>query len=183
MTIQMPAGALPAPHRPRRRTPKKAGTPYASASTGIKAREEITKILRRLGCESIGFMDVYEKHEVLLAFTHRGRQVQLTASAKGWAAVWLKENAHSPRCRRSRVEYEQDALRQGHVAVNSILRDWVKGQVTAIECGILSFEAVFMPFMLTHDGRPLMERVSELLPKPDEPKVVQLPPTQRLSHG
>ena len=37
---------------------------------------------------------------------------------------------------------------QGHIAVNSILRDWIKGQVTAIECGILSFEAVFMPFML-----------------------------------
>jgi hypothetical protein len=34
---------------------------------------------------------------------------------------------------------------------------------------------VFMPFMLTSDGRPLIERVSELLPKPDEPKVVQIP--------
>jgi hypothetical protein len=40
----------------------------------------------------------------------------------------------------------------------------------------LSFEAVFLPFMLTHDGRPLIERVNELLPKPDEPKVVSLPP-------
>jgi hypothetical protein len=38
----------------------------------------------------------------------------------------------------------------------------------------LSFEAVFMPFMLTADGRPLIERVSELLPKPDEAKVVLL---------
>jgi hypothetical protein len=36
--------------------------------------------------------------------------------------------------------------------VNSILRDWIKGQVTAIECGILS----------------LIERVGELLPKPNE---------------
>jgi hypothetical protein len=33
-------------------------------------------------------------------------------------------------------------LRQGQVAVNSILRDWIKGQVTAVECGILSFEAM-----------------------------------------
>ena len=40
---------------------------------------------------------------------------------------------------------------------------------------MLSFEAVFMPFMLTSDGRPLLERVSELLPKPDQPKVVALP--------
>jgi len=31
------------------------------------------------------------------------------------------------------VDWEQSALAQGHVAVNSILRDWIKGQVTAIE--------------------------------------------------
>ena len=57
--------------------------------------------------------------------------------------------------------------------MNSILRDWIKGQVTAVECGILSFEAVFMPFMLTADGRPLAERA--MLPKPAEEKVVALP--------
>ena len=64
--------------------------PYASASTGQKAREEISKILRRLGCESVGFMDEYATSEVLLAFTHRGRSVQLRASAKGWAQLYLK---------------------------------------------------------------------------------------------
>jgi hypothetical protein len=151
--------------------------PYASASAGQRARDEITKVLRRFGCESIGFMDSFETHEVFLAFKHRGRQVQLTASAKGWAALWLKENPWSSARRSTCHEYEQAALRQGHIAVSSILRDWIKGQVTAVECGILSFEHVFMPFMLTHDGRPLIDRVSELelLPKPDAPKVVALP--------
>ena len=33
--------------------------PYASATSGIKAREETSKLLRRFGCESIGFMDDY----------------------------------------------------------------------------------------------------------------------------
>jgi len=65
------------------------------------------------------------------------------------------------------------------VAVNSVLRDWMKGQVTAIECGILSFEAVFLPHMLTHDGRTVIERLGEtdlLPPQPTEqPKVVSLP--------
>ena len=149
--------------------------PYASATTGTKAREEITKLLRRFGCESIGFMDDFEKHEVLLAFTHRGRQVQLRASAKGWAQMYLKENPWSYSRRSTRIDYEQQALKQGHVAVNSILRDWMKGQITAIECGILSFEAVFMPYMLTADGRPMIERVAELLPKAEEEKVVALP--------
>jgi hypothetical protein len=62
--------------------------PYAGATSGMRAREEIKKILTRFGCESIGFMDDNAKHEVLLAFTHRGRQVQMQLSAKGWAAMF-----------------------------------------------------------------------------------------------
>jgi hypothetical protein len=48
--------------------------------------------------------------------------------------------------------------------------------VTAIECGILSFEAVFLPYMLTSDGRPVIERLAEtrLLPEPSPPKVVPM---------
>jgi hypothetical protein len=149
--------------------------PYASASAGQRARDEITKVLRRLGCEAIGFMDDFEQHELLLQFKHRGRELQLRARARGWAQLWLKENPWGYRHRSTRHDYEQAALRQGHVAVNSILRDWVKGQATAIETGILSFEAAFMPHMLTADGRPLHERASELLPEPDAPKVVALP--------
>ena len=103
--------------------------PYASASAGVRARDEITKILRRLGCESIGFMDDFQKHEVLLAFKHRGQSVQLLASAKGWAQAWLKENPWNYSRRSTRQDYEQQALKQGHVAVNSVLRDWMKGQV------------------------------------------------------
>jgi hypothetical protein len=150
---------------------------YASATSGENARKEITKILRRFGCEEIGFMDNFNEHEVLLAFKRRGRPVQLKASAKGWAQMFLKQNPWSYSRRSSRADWEQNALRQGHIAVNSILRDWMKGQITAIECGILSFEAVFMPYMLTADGRPLIERLAEshLLPAPEEPKVVPLP--------
>jgi hypothetical protein len=44
----------------------------------------------------------------------------------------------------------------------------------AIETGIMSFEAVFLPYMLTDDGRPVCERVAELLPKPTEQKVIAL---------
>ena len=161
--------------RPRRKRKHTTGLPYASATSGTKAREETIKVLRRLGCESIGFMDDFEKQELLLQFTHRGRQVQLRASAKGWAQAYLKENPWNYSRRTGRVEYEQAALAQGQIATNSILRDWIKGQITAIECGITSFEAVFMPYMLTADGRTVMERAAEFLPKPDQPKVLALP--------
>jgi hypothetical protein len=117
------------------------------------------------------------KHETFLAFKHRGGQVQMSVSAKGWAAMWMKENPYNGRRRVTRHEYEQEALKQGHIAVNSILRDWVKAQVTIIESGIVSFEAVFMPFMLTNDGRTVLERVKDtnLLPAPESLKVVPLP--------
>src|SRR5689334_11294514 len=127
--------------------------PYASASTGAKARGEITAVLCRFGCESVGFMDDFAKHEVLLAFTHRGRQVQLRASASGWAKMYLDANPWTYARRSTQHEWEQAALKQGHIAVNSVLRDWIKGQMTAIETGVLSFSDVFMPFMLANDGR------------------------------
>jgi hypothetical protein len=150
-------------------TTKEVTVPYASARSGLAARDEITRTLRRFSCESVGFMDDFGDQSVLLAFTHRGRQVQLRASAKGWAQMWLTANPWHSRRRLSQHEYEADALRQGLIAVNSILRDWVKGQVTAIECGMLSFESVFLPYMLAADGRPLLEklRAEKLLPAPE----------------
>ncbi len=146
--------------------------PYASATSGAAARDEITKTLRKFGCESVGFMDDFENYSLLLVFKHRGRQMQLQASAKGWAALYLRENPWNHRRSGNQHDYEQRALRQGLIAVNSILRDWVKGQVMAVETGILSFEAVFMPYMLTDNGQTLIERVGSagLLPAPTAPE-------------
>jgi len=79
-------------------------TPYASATSGAAARDEITRLLRRFGCESVGFMDDFERHEIILAFNHRGRQMQLRASAKGWAAMYLKENPWTSRRKGNRKD-------------------------------------------------------------------------------
>ena len=81
----------------------------------------------------------------------------------------MRFSRNSPGTRRRRStkrDYEQDALNQGVVAVNSILRDWVMGQMTAIDTGILTFEHVFLPFMLTADGRPVIERAMKLIEAP-----------------
>lgn len=144
------------------RKERKMGVPYASARSGHAARDEITKILQRFGCESVGFMDNFEDRSVILAFKHRGRNIQLTASAKGWAVMFLKEEPWSDRRHHNKHDYEERALKQGMIAVNSILRDWVKGQITAVECGMLSFGAVFMPYMLTSNDRTLYERADEI---------------------
>ena len=86
-------------------------TPYAKATADVKAREETRRVLKRFGCEEIGFADNFEMHEVMLYFMYRGRRVQLRASARGWAQMWLKENPWSYNKRSQRVEYEQAALR------------------------------------------------------------------------
>ena len=144
--------------------------PYAGATSGLKAREQIQKILRHFGCESVGFMDEFTTKTVILAFTWNGRDIQLRASAQGWANAYLRENPWSDRRYATEHEWEEKALNQGMIAVNSILRDWVKGQITAIETGILTFDHVFMPYMLMADGRPLLEHMKKALkalPKPE----------------
>lgn len=153
-----------------RQMAKAQQVPYASATSGAAARDEITRILRRFGCSNVGFMDKFEEKSLLLAFEHKGRQIQLEASAKGWAALYLQANPHNHRKRTSRQVYEAQALEQGYIAIQSILRDWVKGQVTAVECGIMSFGAVFMPHMLMNDGRRVIDAIEErgLLPPPTE---------------
>lgn len=145
--------------------------PYESASSGDAARGEITKILRRFGCSEIGFMDNFDNKEVLLHFVHRGNTVQLRASAKGWAALYLKAHPYnSSRMRKTLQQHQAQAMNQGLIAINSILRDWVKGQITAVECGVLSFTAVFMPHMIAADGRPMIQHMieSKMLPAPIE---------------
>ena len=137
----------------------KRSIPYAQAQAGPRAREQITKLLRGFGCASVGFMDDFENQSMLLAFRYRGRQFQLEASAKGWAAIYLEENPwHSGRST-SKEEYEAKVLKQGMLAANSIIRDWIKGQLAAAESRIVKFEHIFMPFMLTRDGRTLAELV------------------------
>lgn len=142
--------------------------PYENATSGAKAREEITALLRRMGCEEVGFMDDFARNDVLLAFRHRGRLVQLRASAKGWAAMYLQSRPYGSRTRGTMHDYEQKALKQGLIAVNSILRDWVKGQVVAVECGIMSFEAVFAVHMMLPDGTRVLDKMNGLLQLEDK---------------
>lgn len=139
-----------------------ADIPYSNATSGAKAREEIIGLLRRIGCDRIGFMDEFADGCVLLAFEHRGRRVQMRASARGWAAWYLRENPWTSRRSVSAEKWNEKALNQGMIAVNSILRDWCKGQVVAIECGLFPAEAAFFAHMLAPDGRALIEHVTEL---------------------
>jgi len=143
--------------------------PYENATSGNNAINDIQKMLRGFGCTKFATGEDYETGELFIQFEHRGRQVQLKASAKGYAAAWLREHPYGPRTKGSRVEHEARALKIGSVAVYSILRDWVKGQVTAIEIGMLSFEAAFLAHLMLPTGMSVIEHINEqhLLPAPE----------------
>lgn len=146
--------------------------PYASATSGQRAIDDIRETIQAFGCSKFAPMEDFASGEVTVQFEYRGRMVQVTASAKGYAAALLREKPHTSRMRKSRSQYEADALKQGQIAVWSILRDWIKGQITAVETGILSFDAAFLGQILLPDGRTIHERVAEsdMLPAIEGPK-------------
>lgn len=150
--------------------------PYEGATSGEKAIGDIRKFLTTFGCSKFGTMTDTEKCEVMVQFEYRGRQVSVKASAKGYAAAWLKEHPWSNLMRKNRIEHERRALDVGQIAIYSILRDWIKGQITAIETGVMSFEGAFLGQILLSSGKTVLEEVeaANMLPAPAEEKILRL---------
>lgn len=144
--------------------------PYETTTTGRRALDEIQRVLDTFGCSKFGTMTDAEKGELLVQFEYRGRQVQVAASTRGYAAAWLRQNPWSRRRARTKVEHERRALEIARVATYSVLRDWIKGQVTAIETGILSFEGAFLGQIMLPSGHTFAQYAQEakLLPAPAE---------------
>ena len=142
--------------------------PYASATSGEKALGEIQKILRGFGCSKFGSMIDDADGTLLVQFEYHGQPVSVKASTKGYAAAYLKETPYTTRMRCTRAEHERKAYEIAGVAIYSILRDWIKGQVTAIETGILSFEGAFLGQLLLPNGKTVLEQAhaTKLLPPP-----------------
>lgn len=133
--------------------------PYSSATSGERALGDIQKILRGFGCNKFGSMIDDGEGTVLVQFEYHGRQAQVRASIKGYAAAWLRENKRGPRAQSTEAQHQAKAMQIASVAVYSILRDWIKGQITAVETGILSFEGAFLGNLLLPSGKTVLEHV------------------------
>lgn len=135
--------------------------PYQSATSGKRALDEIRKILRVFGCGKFATGEDFETGEVFIQFEHRNRMINISVSAKGYAAAWLNENPWSYRRQATKGEWEQKALKIGSVAVYSILRDWVKAQTTMIEAGVMEFEAAFLSHIMLPSGKSVIDELEE----------------------
>ena len=142
--------------------------PYERVRPNTQAMQELQKTLNSFGCQAFGTMTDNDRQVVMVMFRWRDRQVQLEASWAGYAQALVAKSGWR----------KEAALEHAKKAVHSILRDWVKGQTTAVECGVLSFETAFLPHMLLQDGRRVIDAAmaAGILPAREEnPNVVALP--------
>jgi len=144
--------------------------PYEKATSGRRALEEIEKILVRFGATRFGTMTDTEKREVIVQFTYRGREILLRASVAGYAAAYMKTHPGGSPYGELRAKAEKKALTQAQISVCSVLRDWIKGQITAVEVGALSFEGAFLGSILLGTGKTVLDTIeSQKLLPPSEP--------------
>lgn len=120
---------------------------------------EVQKILQSFGATSFGYMEDFSDGTVTVQFMWRERRVTIKANAKGYAQALLREKPYSNRMRGTKAAYEAKCLKQGQIAVYSILRDWIKGQITAVEVGMLSFEGAFLGQIMLPNGGTILEMV------------------------
>lgn len=133
-----------------------AALPYEHATTTPdRALAETQKILRAFGCTKFGHMTDDVAGTLVVQFEHRQRRVMVTASSKGYAAAWLRRQGAPTKAK------EKKALELGQRAVYSILRDWIKGQIAAVETGVLTFEGAFLGQILLSNGRTVLEHATE----------------------
>lgn len=143
--------------------------PYETSTAGERALAELQRTLEKFDCQAFGTMVDRERGMTIVQFKWRGRHVSLEASWQGYAGALMKTKRQCYGSMRARQE--QEALEQAKISVCSVLRDWVKGQVTAIECGVMSFETAFMPHMLTAHGIRLIDLVTKQKLLTNEPEI------------
>lgn len=143
--------------------------PYSRSTSGRAAADEIRKTLLTFGCSKFAPMEDFTAGKVIIQFEYHGRLVQIEASAHGYAAAWLRENPYNSRMKKTEDEHKLVALERGRIAVWSVLRDWIKGQLTAVDTGILTFDGAFLGQILLPSGETILQRstAQNLLPPPE----------------
>ena len=61
--------------------------PYENATSGTSALEDVSKVLKRFGCDRFGTMTDSKAGELVVQFSWRGKDVSVKASFRGYAAT------------------------------------------------------------------------------------------------
>ena len=131
--------------------------PYESAKGGNAAFGEIQRLLDKFGADNFGVQQRNTDGVTLIAFEYRGVPVQIEVSWRDYADRYLEKNPYHNRRQSTSAEWTERALDHAKRVAPSILRDYVKAQLTLVECGSLSFEEVFFAQLVAPDGRRVID--------------------------
>jgi hypothetical protein len=129
---------------------------YTTKVAAEKTVGEIQKCLASHGATTILCEYGDKGHVVALSFKTRiGSQERAFRLPSDWRPVLkiLEHNRMVPRGFRT----QEQALRVSW----RILKDWVEAQMAIIETKMVTLEQVFLPYVITPDGRTLYERVRD----------------------
>lgn len=145
------------------------GFPYENASGGKNsALAEIQKTLKTFGADKFAVAEDWSSGEVAIHFQLRGRTIKVKANSYGYTKAWLARNPTV----KYNADHEKRGIKLGQIAVWSMLRDWIKGQCTAIEVGMLTVDQAFIGQIVLESGETVMERIEQqkILPQIEGPK-------------
>ncbi len=131
---------------------------YASNTSVPVARSRgaIDTLLRDWGCKRIAWEDDFEKCQATLRF------------------VWEHQGADFP----ARFVLQMEEGAQDQRSAHRVLFNWLKGSLNAVHDGIVSAEALFLPWLEDPTGKTVAEailpRIQELIDNPAQ-KVLRLP--------
>lgn len=134
-----------------------------------KTRGDIYALLSDWGISNIGFLDHFDEGKAELQFVWKRDDVKYAArfTIKLPTDKELEERAYH-----ATQHYFLDSKFQKLKAMRGqqehrVLYLWIKAALNAVETGIVSAEAIFLPFIVGKDGQTVAEamlpRMSELL--------------------
>jgi hypothetical protein len=116
---------------------------FVESDRAIAARTDVERMLKRIGCDEVQIIDDLDRCELRLSFRRNGTSVTFPVSAQTWTGIFLRLRPWTPDKRMTEHYYRENAVRQGLAAISPMLKTWIIGQVTAIENGLMPFEAAF----------------------------------------
>lgn len=131
-----------------------------------KSRGEIDRLLREWGADGIQWADDFRNDRAVLRFvwTRDGKSYLARFGIGLPSAKDLERHAIDGRTRRVSQAKLDALLAQRGKREHRLLLLWLKAALNAVDAGLVSAEALFLPFFEDHDGQTVAEVALPRLP-------------------
>ncbi len=136
-----------------------------------RTRDQIMELLRRWGAEGAAWFDHWDCDEAELQFKFSRIDPGGKSASAYLARFRIKVEAEADIKRRctgrrgfAQGRYDKEMADRGR-REHRVLYLWLKAAFEAVEEKIIPVEAIFLPFLVAHDGRTVYETAIPLMPK------------------